>query len=628
MGIVTWGDWPVSLGLESRHTVHYRSTDPVQHGADARMADNVLYYGDNLDILPRYIKDETVDLVYLDPPFNSNQEYNVLFEAKDGSAAPAQIKAFEDTWHWDQAAARVFDDAVQRGGPVADVMLAFRQFLGTNDMLAYLTMMAPRLVELHRVLKPTGSLYLHCDPTASHYLKLLLDAVFEPRNYRTEIIWKRSSAHSDSKQGREDYGHIHDTIFFYTKSGEWTWNDVYTPYSEEYVGRDYGLEEEGTGRRFRRGDLTAARPGGDTEYEWRVKKQAGVRERWTADLDDEYKKPRPDWEYRGVRPYTGRFWAYSKENMRQFAHEGRLRHTFDGMPEYKRYLDEMPGVPLQDLWTDITPIIAGTAERLGYPTQKPEPLMERIIQASSNEGDLVLDPFCGCGTTIAAAQKLKRRWIGIDITHLAVGLIKHRLETAYGGTAKYKVIGEPTTVDGAAQLAAEDKFQFQAWALGLVGARAVDSNKKGADKGVDGRLRFKYAPDDSFKEIVFSVKGGQLKATDVRDLRGVREREKAEIGVLISFEEPTRQMRTEAASADFFESPWGKHPRIQLLTVAELLNGKGIDYPRTAGVNVTTKAAPRAQEDTTTPDLLGQQSKPERVKRARPVKAPRPKKRR
>jgi DNA modification methylase len=578
------------------------------------MADNALYYGDNLDILPRYIKDESVELVYLDPPFNSNQEYNLLFEAKDGSAAPAQIKAFEDTWHWDQNAARVFDEVIQAGGRVADVMLAFRQFLGTNDMLAYLTMMAPRLVELRRVLKPSGSLYLHCDPTASHYLKLLLDAVFGPDKFRSEIIWKRTYAHSDTKQGRVIHGHIHDIILFYTKGDEWTWNPVYTPYDKEYVEEFYHHEEEGNGRRYQLDNLTAARPGGDVSYEWRVKRRYGAAPNsWEADLTDEFKKPKTEYEYKGVPPYEGRYWAYSRDNMKKFAAEGRLGYAKSGMPRYKRFLDEMPGIPLQDVWNDIPPISSRALERLDYPTQKPEALLERIINSSSNKGDTVLDPFCGCGTTIAAAQKLDRRWIGIDITHLAISLIKARLESAYAGTAKFSVIGEPTTPDGAAQLAAEDKFQFQAWALGLVGARALDSSRKGADQGVDGRLRFKYAPDDEFKQIVFSVKGGHLKATDVRDLRGVREREKAVIGVLISFAEPTRQMRAEAASAGFFDSPWGKHPRIQILTVAELLAGAKIDYPRTAGINVTTKAAPRVLEETLTPDLLGQISKPERV---------------
>jgi len=597
--MVTWGDWS-SFGLESPRAVRYPSTDPVLHGADARMADNVLYYGDNLEILPLHIKAETVDLVYLDPPFNSNQEYNVLFESKDGTDAPAQIKAFEDTWHWDQAAARQFDDVVQAGGPVADVMLAFRKFLGArgtgNDMLAYLAMMAPRLVELRRVLKSTGSLYLHCDPTASHYLKLLLDAVFGPVNFRSEIIWKRSSAHSDTKQGRVIHGHIHDVILFYTKGDEWTWNPIYTPYDQEYVEDAYRHIEKETGRHYRRDNLTAARPGGDVSYEWRVKRRgdpnADTDAPWEADLDDDYKSPKPGWEYKGVPPYKGRYWAYSRANMRLYAQQGRLVYSRSGFPEYKRYLDEMPGVPLQDLWTDIPPIGAGAQERLGYPTQKPEALLERIIKSSTNKGDVVLDPFCGCGTTIAAAESLKRPWIGIDITHLAIGLIKSRLETAYSGEAEYAVIGEPTTLDGAQELAADDKYQFQAWALGKVGARSVEPIKKGADKGVDGRLRFKYGRDE-FKEIVFSVKGGQLHATDVRDLRGVREREEAEIGVLISFEEPTRLMCEEAASAGFFESPWGKHPRIQLLTIEEILSGKIVDYPRTAGINVTTKAAPR-----------------------------------
>jgi DNA modification methylase len=560
---------------------------------------NQLYYGDNLDVLRRYIKDESVDLVYLDPPFKSNQDYNVLFAEQDGSKSASQIKAFEDTWCWDQASAAMYQELVERGGRVSNVMQAFRQFLGTNDMLAYLTMMAPRLVELHRALKPTGSIYLHCDPTASHHLKLLLDAVFHPTNFRTEIIWKRSSAHSDTKQGRKLHGHIHDVILFYTKADNWTWNEVYTKYAETYVGRDYKLVEEGTGRRFRRDNLTAARPGGDTEYEWRVKKRAGVRERWVADLDDEFLRPRPGWEYKGVRPYKGRYWAYSKENMRQFAREERLRHTFDGMPEYKRYLDEMPGVPQQDVWIDIPPIIAGTAERLGYPTQKPEGLLERIIKASSNEGDLVLDPFCGCGTTIAVAQRLNRRWIGIDITHLAIGLIKHRLRDSFGEDVAqtYEVIGEPADVAGAEALAREDPYQFQWWALGLVGARPFEQ-KKGSDKGIDGRLYFHDEPGGKTKQIIFSVKAGEnLSVAHVRDLRGVIEREKAEIGVLISLEEPTKPMRAEAASAGFYKSPFThqNHPRIQLLTIAELLAGKRVDYPPSQQVNVTFKRAPRAQ---------------------------------
>ena len=320
------------------------------------MSANQLLYGDNLDILRRHVADETVDLVYLDPPFKSNQDYNVLFAERDGTRAAAQIKAFKDTWRWDDAAARAYEEVVESGDRVADALRAFRMCIGRNDMLAYLSMMAPRLSELRRVLKPTGSLYLHCDPTSSHYLKVLLDAVFRPENFRGEVVWKRSSAHSDTKQGSKQPGRIHDVLLFYTKTSDWMWNEVYTPYSDSYVNTFYRHVEEGTDRQFRRGDLTAARPGGDTRCEWRVKKRAAVRERWVADLDDEYLNPAADWEYKGVRPYRGRYWAYSKRNMRAFARDGRLSHTFTGMPEYKRYLDEMPGVPLQDLWTDIPPI--------------------------------------------------------------------------------------------------------------------------------------------------------------------------------------------------------------------------------------------------------------------------------
>jgi hypothetical protein len=473
------------------------------------------------------------------------------------------------------------------------VLQAFRLFLDTNDMLAYLSMMAPRLVELRRVLKPTGSLYLHCDPTASHYLKLLLDAVFGPEHFRSEIVWKRSGAHSDAKQGRKLHGHIHDVLLYYTKGDEWSWNHVFTPYDEEYVERNYNLVDEETGRRFRRDNLTAARPGGDTEYEWRVKKQAGIRERWVADLDEEHANPKPGWEYRGVHPYEGRFWAYSQENMRQFAREGRLRHTFEGMPEYKRYLDEMPGVPLQDLWADIPPIIAGTAERLGYPTQKPVALLERILASSSNPGDVVLDPFCGCGTTIAAAQKLGREWIGIDITHLAINLIKTRLADAYGDEVMYEVIGEPTTVEGAEQLAQDDPYQFQWWALGLVGARPTDQ-KKGADRGIDGRSYFLDGTGQGkTAQIIYSVKAGHVTVSQVRDLRGVIERDKAAIGVLLSFEEPTKPMRAEAASAGFYDSPWGRFPRLQLLTVGELLQGRKVERPQLTRGDQTFQRAER-----------------------------------
>lgn len=454
---------------------------------------------------------------------------------------------------------------IDGGGPVAEAMHGFQRLLPESDMLAYLAMMAPRLVQLRRVLKPTGSLYLHCDPAASHYLKVLLDAVFGATCFRTEIVWKRTSAHSDTRQGRRQHGRIHDALLFYTKDVDWTWNPVYTPYDEEYVEAFYKYVEPETGRRYRLGDLTG--PGGAA-------------------------KGNPQYEVMGVT----RYWRYSKERMAQLIDEGRIVQTKPGaVPAYKRYLDEMPGVPLQDIWTDIKPMGAQAAERLGYPTQKPEALLDRIILSSSNEGDVVLDPFCGCGTTIAAAQRLRRRWIGIDITHLAVNLIRHRLRDAYGESIEqtYRVVGEPVTLDDAAELAATDKMQFQWWALSLVGARPAQTEQKsGADRGIDGRLYFRDE-GNKVKQIILSVKGGKVQARDVRDLVGTVKREEAEIGALISFEEPTRAMREEAASAGFYSSPgWGTtHPRIQLRTVKELLDGKGLDYPHMTGA--TFKKAPK-----------------------------------
>jgi len=481
------------------------------------MAENVLYYGDNLDILRRYIKDETVDLIYLDPPFKSNQDYNVLFAEQNGSRSAAQIKAFEDTWEWNTIAAAAYQEIVESGHQrVSQAMQAFRTFLGENDMMAYLAMMAPRLVELQRVLKPTGSIYLHCDPTASHYLKILMDGVFGPKNFRNEIVWCYTRPSNVLKR----FPRVHHILLFYTKGDEWTFN-------RDTVRIAYHPESEA---RSLRG------PG--------VKSAMGMK--------------------------------------------GRDRlHPKGKIPE--------------DWW--VMPELQGNAaERLGYPTQKPEALLERVIKASSNEGDLILDPFCGCGTTIAVAQQLDRRWIGMDITHLSVNLIKHRLQNSFGEKVlqTYEVIGEPTDLAGAKELAKDDPFQFECWALGLVGARPVEK-KKGADKGIDGRLYFHDEPDSSkakTKQIILSVKAGHVTVSHVRDLRGVVEREKAAIGVLISIEKPTKPMRAEAASGGFYKSPWHKepYPRLQIITIEELLNGKRIDCPPLGQVNVTFKKAPKAKD--------------------------------
>ncbi len=401
---------------------------------------------------------------------------------------------------------------------------------------------------------------------------MLLDAIFSPWCFRSEIVWKRSSAHSDTKQGRKQHGRIHDIILFYTKGEEWTWNPLYTPYDSEYVRQFFKHEEAGTGRKFGSYDITG--PGGAA-------------------------KGNPQYEVMGIT----RYWRYSKESMKKLIAEGRVYQPSPGaVPREKRYLDKMPGVPLQDMWTDINPVAAQAAERLGYPTQKPEALLERIIKASSNEGDVVLDPFCGCGTAIAVAQKWNRRWVGIDITHLAVNLIKKRLRDHFGDAVQstYEVIGEPVSLADAAELAKQDPFQFQSWALGLVGARVATSARKGADRGIDGRLYFHDDKSGKSKQAIISVKAGEnVNVTHIRDLRGVLDREKAEIGVLISMEPATKPMLKEAAEAGFYKSPHleEKFPRIQILTVEQLLRGDQLKYPR--WVDATFKKAPKAREKRT-----------------------------
>ena len=535
--------------------------------------ENVLYYGDNLDILRRHLKkDESVDLIYLDPPFKSNQNYNVLFKEKDGTRAASQIQAFEDTWTWDQVDEAVYADLVTAGGKVADVLQAFRTFLGPCDMLAYLVMMAPRLVEMRRVLKSTGSIYLHCDPAASHYLKMLMDAVFGPENFRNEIVWRRShpKGHAFTR-----FASTHDVILTYAKvSGRTKWNPMYAPYDPENAAKQYALVDQ-DGRRYQLTSLLNPNPD----------------------------RPNLTYEFKGVT----KVWRWTRDRMMEQDAMGRIVVPKGGksIPRYKRYLDEQEGVPIGDWWGDIE-IVSGN-ERLGYPTQKPEPLLERIIRASSNEGDMVLDPFCGCGTTVAAAQKLNRRWIGIDITHLAITLMKRRLKDTFGESAQFEVVGEPVSVPDAAALAAADPYQFQWWALGLVGARPVEG-KKGADKGIDGKIVYQGDEAGKFDSVILSVKAGHVTANHVRDLRGVVEREKAAIGVLVSMEDPTGPMQSEAVTAGFHESRmWNRrYAKIQLLTVADLLAGKQIDMPPIRQVGATFKKAPKAtRPKVETADLPG-----------------------
>jgi len=537
---------------------------------------NRLYYGDNLDVLREHIADASVDLVYLDPPFNSNAGYNVLFKSASGTGADASIEAFDDTWTWGEASKSALmdiDSGTNRGLQV--MMRAMHDALGDSPLMAYLAMMAVRLVELHRVLKDTGSLYLHCDPTASHYLKLVLDAVFGAENFRSEISWKRSAAHNDAKQGRKAPGNVRDTIFFYTKSNNWTWNWLFTEYDDAYVNSAYRLSDP-DGRRYRRDNLTAAKPGGDVSYLWPVKRP--LEGTWEADLTEEYLTPKDSWEYRQVPPYNRRFWAYSRDNMRKFAIEGRLAYSSSGMPEYKRYLDEMPGVPIQNAWHDILPIQPNSKidRSLGYPTQKPRALLERIIAASSNPGDVVLDPFCGCGTAVDAAQKLGRQWIGIDVTHVAIGMIENRMREGYPGI-EFETIGVPKDLASAERLAADDSHQFQQWVSWQVGGFPRD--KKGGDKGIDGWFNY-LAESGKIETGVISVKAGDVVNPNmVRDLGRVMERDKYRFGLFIMKALPTKGMREEAASHPTIETEFGRFPALQIVTLAELMHGQRPKLP-------------------------------------------------
>ena len=534
---------------------------------------NILYYGDNLQILREHIVSESVDLVYLDPPFNSNRNYNVLFKDERGTESEAQITAFEDTWHWNMAAEATYHQLVT-GAPdrVSKMVAALREFVGTNQMMAYLVMMAARLVELHRVLKPTGSLYLHCDPTASHYLRVLLDTIFGPEHFLAEIIWKRTTAHSSAKRPSP----VHDTLLTYAKTKHYTWTDFRLDYDDEYLDHYYRFDD-GDGRLYWRADLCAA----------------GIR------------NGRSGLPWRGFDPTAkGMHWKFTIDRLDELDAENRIYWPKGGtgMPQYKRYREELKGKALPDIWDDVDRINPVGNERLGYPTQKPLALLERILAASSNPGDVVLDPFCGCGTTIAAAQKLGRKWIGIDITHLSIALLKYRLQSMYPGI-NFKVAGEPEDIGAARQLAQDDRYQFQWWALSLVRAKPLGGQegsregKKGSDKGIDGVINFIDDNSGKLKRVLVQVKSGHgVKSGDIRDLRGTVEREKAAMGVFITLEPATSEMVKEAVSAGFYYSPgWGKdYPRVQILSISDLLHGAEVQMPPAWG---TFREAQRVRPD-------------------------------
>ncbi len=544
------------------------------------ITENTLFYGDNLFILREHILSESIDLIYLDPPFNSSRSYNVLFKDEHGTESEAQIEAFEDTWHWNLEAEHTYTELLTEASDhVAKMIESLRDFIGENQMMAYLVMMAARLIELHRVLKPTGSLYLHCDPTASHYLKIVLDTIFGAENYRNEIIWKRSHGHNSAKR----YGANHDTILFYGKSGNVTWNPVYQEYDPAYIYKHYSHVDE-KGRRYKHENPTGAGiSNGVTGQPWR-----------------------------GINPTAkGRHWARTPAELDELDAKGLIYwpNKEGAWPYIKVYLDERQGIPAQEIWTDIDPINMMAAERLGYPTQKPLALLDRIIQSSSNPDSVILDPFCGCGTAIASAQKLGRKWIGIDITHLSIALQKYRMEAMFPGI-KLKVVGEPKDIGAARQLASEDRYQFQWWSLSLIRARPLGGQegsregKKGSDKGIDGVIAFIDDTTGKAKRVLVQVKSGHVKSGDIRDLKGTLQRENAAIGVFITLEKPSQDMTTEAVSAGFYHSPgWNKdYPRMQILTIEELLHNAEVKMPPQFG---TFKQAQRVQQSDAEQGELG-----------------------
>jgi len=531
---------------------------------------NRLYYGDNLEILRNreYFPDECVDLIYLDPPFNSNRDHNVLFKEESGADSEAQITVFEDSWHWGETAEETYRDLIVNAPEkVSTAIEALLNLIDRNQMMAYLVMMTARLVELRRVLKSTGSLYLHCDPTASHYLKIVLDSIFGPENFRNEIIWQRAPSKGLASRRLPTN---HDVILAYQKSqmAHWNADNMFIPYDmdnlDDKVLEQYSNIDE-DGRRYQLTSIT----------------------------NPNKNRPNLTYEFLGIN----RVWRWTKERMQQAYEDGIVVQTKPGaVPRQKRYLDEQKGRPLSDIWTDIPPLQGSSAEYMDYPTQKPLALLERIIRGSSDVGDIVFDPFCGCGTTCAAAQKLDRKWIGIDITHLGITLQKHRLLDMFELVSgeDYEVIGEPTTEQGARELATdaanEGRYQFEWWALSLVGAKPVGGQagsrrgKKGADKGIDGIINF-FEQDGKGKakarKVVAQVKSGGVKAGDIRDLKGVIEREKAAIGVFITLELPTQPMIREALEAGYYESEFWKQRfrKIQILSIRDLLGGDGVDMP-------------------------------------------------
>jgi site-specific DNA-methyltransferase (adenine-specific) len=510
---------------------------------------NKLYYGDNLEVLRKYIKDESIDLCYIDPPFNSKRNYNQIYNNL-GKEDQAQAQAFVDTWTWDNHANEALEEIQSNyqgkfTSQTIDLIDGLTKVLGKGSLLAYLVSMTLRIVEIHRVLKSTGSFYLHCDPTASHYLKIVLDTVFcsQGGDYIAEITWERTSAHSDSKT----FANTTDVIFLYSKL-ILMFNQQFKPYSEEYL-KKYYKHQDGKGRFLDR-DLTAGGlSGGGYNYDWK-----GIKKLWRCPI----------------------------ETMQKYEEQNKLYYTRNGTPRLKQYLEEMPGVPLTNLWNDIPPINSQASERLGYPTQKPEALLERIIKASSNKGDIILDAYCGCGTTIAVAERLERNWIGIDITYQSISLMLKRLEDSFGKNVldKIELNGIPKDMESAQALATKPddrtRKEFEKWAvLTYSNNRAVINDKKGADKGVDAIAYFQ-GDKDNREKIIFQVKSGNVKSGDIRDLQGTMTLQGAALGIFITLKPPSKDMVQTAKSAGIYRGRYMSQSvdKIEIVTVQEILEQK------------------------------------------------------
>ena len=514
---------------------------------------NKLWYGDNLTIM-QGMKKHSVDLIYLDPPFKSDANYNLLYKNVTGRPVPDQAEAFFDTWELDAAKLEVARNmpVLMRAHGVDDYYVEFwriwMQALKNTQpqLLAYLIYMVQRLLHMKSILRPAGSIYLHCDPTASHYIKVMMDGIFNHDNFRNEIIWKRTGTHSDSKT----WSRVSDTILFYTAGKRFTWNVPREAHGEDYLAAK-DRHDDGDGRLYRLDNMTSPSARPNMMYEWK-----------------------------GF-PFPEKGWRYSKETMARLDSEERIWYPKlkNGLPDtgkrpqLKRYLDEMQGGSVMgNVWTDIAPLNSRAKERLGYPTQKPKALLARIIAASTNPGDVVFDPFCGCGTSIYAAEELGRKWVGCDIAILAVKLIREVLSERYRLVegSHFVVDGIPVSVKQAEMLFRKDPFQFQHWVVERIGGFPM--HKKVADRGIDGRLYFETT--GGLKEMILSVKGGKLRPTDVRDLRGVMEREGSAMAGFLSLHEPSKAMRLEAAEAGMYTYDGVHYPKMQMLTVENILADK------------------------------------------------------